>query len=448
MTGDKRESGSAMIDMSRFRRNLDRTVTLAISRQYLELLARLGNPQDSLPAVVHVAGTNGKGSTCAFIRAACEAAGRRVHVYTSPHLVRFNERIRVAGQLISDDYLAELLDDCARLGDSAAISEFEAATVAAFKAFADNPADVAVIEVGLGGRLDATNVIERNKAAAVISRLSYDHCHYLGEKMAEIATEKAGIMRRGVPCFSAPQPSSEALDVLEFRAREIGCPLKVGGRDWRVETEADGDDADGGFRFVSGDSEISLPLPALVGKHQLWNAGLAVAALSALPFKVQPAAIRRAMAEVEWPARMQRLEFGDLAELLPSGWDLWLDGGHNDSAGEVIAAQMESWRRRDPSLGIGVVMGMLADKDAAAFLRPMSDHIDRMVVVDIRDEPLSQPKAKLAAIAAACGIENAQTAAGLSEALNILAQERPSFPFRVLICGSLYLAGQALKENG
>jgi dihydrofolate synthase/folylpolyglutamate synthase len=424
--------------LSRFCRARDGMVRYAIEPAYLDLLKKLGDPHKNLPPVVHVAGTNGKGSVCAFLRAMLEAAGKRVHVYTSPHLVRFHERIRIAGELISEDELVEILDECERLSDAGQVSDFEAATAAAFVAFARHPADVAILEVGMGGRLDATNVIEK-AAASVITRLSYDHCKYLGDTLTEIAREKAGIMRTGVPCFIAAQPQKEGLISLCAEAAKKNVPLKMDGTDWCVEP------LDDGFRFIDQARALDLPSPSLIGAHQLGNAGLTIATLSALPCTVAEEAIMCGLQKAEWPARLQKIARGALADLLPKGWELWLDGGHNDSAAEALALQMQAWRKED-NRPCYLVYGMLATKDSASFLASLKLYAGALRAVAIPGEALALMPDELAAVARKVGIENSKTASGIHAALLDLVRSSLA-PGRILICGSLYLAGYVLREN-
>ena len=399
------------------------------------LLARLGDPQELLPPVVHVAGTNGKGSTVAFLRAALEAAGYKVHVYTSPHLVRFNERIRVAGRLIGDAALNAILEECEAANGDAPITFFEITTAAAFLAFARTPADVALLEVGLGGRLDATNVVAR-PAVTAITPVSMDHMHYLGDTLAAIAGEKAGILKPGVPAVIAPQaPEAEA--VIEARAEAAGAPLRRAGREWRFAPREDG------FRFEGTRWRLDLPGPALPGAHQIGNAATALACLEELHGLILPeAALRRGVQDAEWPARLQRLRSGRLAALLPPDWELWLDGGHNPAAGEVLARFADAWRDRP----LHLVVGMLDSKDNAGFLRPLAPHVAAARTVAIPETPASLGAADLAAAARSVGIAAAPSA-GIAAALADLAA-RTQGPARVLICGSLYLAGAVLRENG
>ncbi len=323
------------------------------------LLAALGNPQDALPPVVHVAGTNGKGSTVATLRACLEAAGYRVHAYTSPHLVRFHERIRLAGRLIDEDALLALLEECERVNGGTPITYFEITTAAALLAFARNPADIVLLETGLGGRLDATNVIQR-PAATAITPISLDHQAFLGDTIAAIAGEKAGILKPGAPAVVAPQPP-EAEAVIEARAAGLDAPLLRWRREWRCEAAGDG------MRYAGPRWRLDLPLPSLAGAHQIVNAGTAIACLEALAeFSLPPEAIAAGLRHIEWPARLQRLGRGPLVAMLPAGWELWLDGGHNPGAGAVLAAAVALWRDRP----LHLIVGMLNTKDAAGFLAP------------------------------------------------------------------------------
>ncbi len=344
-----------------------KVIDLSLDRVH-RLLAALDHPERRLPPVVHVAGTNGKGSTVAFLRAMLEAAGYRVHVYTSPHLVRFHERIRLAGTLIDDTHLAALLEECETANAGGPITFFEVTTVAAFLAFSRVPADVVLLETGLGGRLDATNVIDR-PAVTAITRISYDHRQFLGKSLLEIASEKAGIFKPGVPVVLAEQPAADALKALTLRATAIAAPIQP----WTATPQP------GGFRFESAKRRVDLPMPGLPGAHQIGNAGLALACLDHLPLAVDDAAVRRGLAAVEWPARLQRLTRGPLADSLPPDWELWLDGGHNDSAGEVLARQAVDWSVADDSRAgphggrrpLLLIYGMLASKDPYAVPHPV-----------------------------------------------------------------------------
>ncbi|KAA1057825.1 bifunctional folylpolyglutamate synthase/dihydrofolate synthase [Azospirillum argentinense] len=412
-----------------------KVIDLSLDRVH-RLLAALGHPERRLPPVVHVAGTNGKGSTLAFLRAMLEAAELRVHVYTSPHLVRFHERIRLAGTLIDDDRLAALLEECEAANGGGPITFFEVTTVAALLAFAREPADVVLLETGLGGRLDATNVVDR-PAVTAITRISYDHRQFLGDTLEAIAGEKAGIFKPGVPAVIFPQPAEEAARTLAIRAETVGAPVPG----WSVTP------TEGGFRFESDRRRIELPLPGLAGAHQILNAGVALACLDHLPVKVDDAAVRRGLAAVEWPARLQRLTRGPLAEALPAGWDLWLDGGHNDSAGEVLAIQAARWAEEEPKRPLLLVYGMLASKEPREFLGPLAPFVTVARTVAIPGEEASLPAEDTAAATRACGIADSAAAADVGSALEDLTG-RVDGPARVLICGSLYLAGTVLAENG
>ena len=405
-----------------------RLIDLSLER--LEaLLAKLGHPERRLPPVIHVAGTNGKGSTCAFLRAMGEAAGLRVHVYTSPHLVQFNERIRIAGRLVSDEDLAAALEEVERVNDGAAITVFEVITAVAFHLFAEVPAELCVLEVGLGGRGDATNVIA-HPAACAITSISLDHRELLGETLAMIAGEKAGIMKAGVPVAIGVQPVDVA-DVLLAAAARVAAPVWLRGREWRVEARPTG------FRYGDAGGLLDLPLPALAGAFQLDNAGIAIAALRASGVAVGDAAIGRGIASAEWPARLQRLH-GSLAALLPADWELWLDGGHNPGAGVVLAEHLRSWADRP----VHLVVGMKQSKDANEFLRPLVSYATTVWAVAEPDQHDARPVEAI--VAASGGV--ARPGPRLVDALRKVPRE--AGPARVLVCGSLYLAGEVLKLDG
>jgi dihydrofolate synthase/folylpolyglutamate synthase len=399
------------------------------------LLADVGSPERALPPVVHIAGTNGKGSVLAMIRAGMEGAGKTVHAYTSPHLARFHERIRVAGELISEPALAAVLEECETVNAGRPITFFEITTVAAYLAFVRQRADYTLLEVGLGGRLDATNVIDR-PALTVITPVSIDHQQYLGETLPEIAFEKAGILKPGVPCVVGPQADA-GREVIEARAETLGAPLFIHGQDWMVRAEHG--------RLVYEDTRglLDLDPPALIGAHQYDNAGIAIASLRALGFG--ETACRAALADAVWPARMQRLTQGPLAARMPEGAVLWLDGGHNASAGEALGAVVAELAARAPA-GLWLITGMLDTKAVEDFLRPLAPHAAGAMTVTIPATPAAIPAETLAERARSAGIA-AEPAPGVAEALDaILARAEP--PFRVLICGSLYLAGAVLQENG
>lgn len=417
-----------------------KSIDLGLRPDYLMFLERLGNPHHKIPPVFHVAGTNGKGSTCAFLRSCLEAAGYKVHVYTSPHLVAFHERIRLAGKLIEEGFFAEILSECWRLSQGT-VTVFEALTAASFLAFSQIKADFSILEVGLGGRLDATNVIDQ-PLACLIARLSYDHRQHLGNHISQIAREKAGIMKRNVPCFVAPQPDPEALATLKQVALEKEAPLWIGGEDWRVEAIAEG------FRYKDRKRSFDLPYPSLLGDHQFYNAGLALSALSILP-TLPVEALAKGMTNAEWPARLQLLTNGKLKNFLPPTFELWLDGGHNDSAGEVLAHHMQRWQREDGGKlrPLHIIAGMLSTKVPGEFLAPIVPYATSFTAVPIPNETLSLSATSLAASVQGLGLSRIKTETSICSALqNISVSEKGSG--RVLICGSLYLAGAVLKDNG
>jgi dihydrofolate synthase/folylpolyglutamate synthase len=406
--------------------------TLSLDR-IERLLTELGRPQDRLPPVIHVAGTNGKGSTVATLRACLEAAGYRVHAYTSPHLVHFNERIRLAGKLIDDAFLASLLGDCERANAGGEITFFEVLTAAAFMAFSQVPADFTLLEVGLGGRLDTTNVVP-HPAVTAITPVSLDHQAFLGPTVAAIAGEKAGILKPGAPAVIAPQ-TDDGEAVIEARAATVGAPLFRWRREWRCEPAGDG------MRYEGQRWRLDLPLPSLPGAHQIANAGTAIACLECLPNAVvPPTALAKGLRRIEWPARLQRLVRGPLVDMMP-GWELWLDGGHNPAAGEVLAAAVAGWRRRP----LHLVVGMLNTKDAAGFLAPLAPFAHSFQAVTIPGEENPLPASAIAEAARSVGIV-AHEAASIEDALSAIAAQAASG--RVLICGSLHFAGVVLRENG
>jgi dihydrofolate synthase/folylpolyglutamate synthase len=395
----------------------------------VRLMAALGNPQNRLAPVVHVAGTNGKGSTLACLRAMLEAAGKRTHVYTSPHLVRFNERIRTAGTLIEDAPLAALLEEIEAVNAGAPITFFEVTTAAAFLAFARSPADYVLLETGMGGRLDATNLVAKPVAVG-LTQISFDHMQYLGKTLAAIAGEKAGIIKAGVPTYIGVQPQ-EAAAVFDAKARALEAPLFRSGREWSFAQTADG------FAWRRDGRKYDLPRPALPGRHQIDNAALAVAIADGLG--LPQAAIARGVATAQWPARLQRLTRGPLPDLLGPEIPLYLDGGHNEAAGEVLAAWAEGRK-------IDLVFGMLATKEPADFLRHVAPFVRRLRAIAIEDEPLSRPAAEIVAAARSVGIADAAAATSPQAAIADLAATADART-PVLICGSLYLCGRILGRN-
>ncbi|MGI3169441.1 bifunctional folylpolyglutamate synthase/dihydrofolate synthase [Pseudooceanicola sp. C21-150M6] len=406
-----------------------KVIDLVLDRCW-RLLAALDNPQEKLPPVVHIAGTNGKGSTLAMIRAGLEGAGLVTHAYTSPHLARFHERIRLAGELISEQALTAVLDECLAANGPEPITYFEITTCAALLAFSRIPADYTLLEVGLGGRLDATNVIEQ-PALTVITPVSMDHESFLGETLVKIAGEKAGILKRGVPCVVGRQ-SDAALEVIEDRAAKLGAPVLAYGQHWHVWQEA------GRLVYQDESGLLDLPLPALLGSHQVENAGMALAALRALGQGEEAA--EAAMRNVVWPARMQRLRKGPLVEIAGEA-ELWLDGGHNPAAGEALAALLRTMSKRPTHL----ICGMLNTKDIAGYLRPLAGEVAGLHAVAIPGESNTLPAARTAEVARRVGMI-AREAESVAAALRDILVDDPTA--RVLICGSLYLAGEILRENG
>ncbi len=406
------------------------------------LLAALGHPEDNLPPVVHVAGTNGKGSFLAFLRAISEAMGKGVHVYTSPHLVNFHERVVLAGphgaSPIAEDYLVDCLARAEAANNGELITLFEITTAAAFLAFSETPADLLLLETGLGGRLDATNVVKTPLLTA-ITPISIDHVSFLGDTIAAIAGEKAGILKPGVPCVVGRQ-EREALDVIERRAKDIGAPLYVAGRDF------DAFEQQGRLVFQTDSRLIDLPLPRLKGRHQIDNAGNAIAAAN-LVFgqALSPRALEQGLTHAQWPARLERLAAGALHAYVADGTEIWLDGGHNAAGGQVIAQALAELEERVPR-PLHLVWGMMETKDAHAFIAPFKGLVERIYTVTIPDEPNAFGARDLAAIARAEGFDVVE-AGSVPDAL---ARSRGSLkePARVLICGSLYLAGHVLKLHG
>jgi dihydrofolate synthase/folylpolyglutamate synthase len=406
-----------------------KVIDLTLDRVH-RLLAAMGNPERRLPPVIHIAGTNGKGSTQAMIRAGLEQRGDKVHAYTSPHLARFHERIRLAGDLISEPALTDLLDACVQANGPDPITFFEITTCAAFEAFARTPADWTLLEVGLGGRLDATNVVDA-PALTIITPVSMDHEAFLGDTIAKIAGEKAGIIKRGIPCIVGPQ-HEDGLAVIEARAARLGAPLLVYGQHWHVSEDR------GRLIYQDENGLLDLPLPNLPGPHQIQNAGAAITALRHLGR--DEAACTAAVTDAYWPARMQRLRQGPLVASAPQ-IELWLDGGHNPAGGEAIAATLSRMAARETHL----ICGMLNTKDVTGYMRPLAPQVTRLHAVSIPDEKNTLPAETTRDAALSVGID-AVTAPSVAQALTQIAVHSPQA--RVLICGSLYLAGHILRENG
>jgi len=404
-------------------------IDLTLDRMH-RLLAALDHPEKKIPPVIHLAGTNGKGSTQAMIRAGLEASGKTVHAYTSPHLARFHERIRLAGDLIDETLLSETLAECEAANNGAPITYFEITTCAAFLAFSRSRADFTLLEVGLGGRLDATNVTPA-PMMAVIAPVSIDHQQYLGETLPEIAREKAGILKRGVPAVIGPQEDA-ALEVIETRARKIGAPLLAFGQHWHVSEE------NGRMTYQDDNGLLDLPLPNLIGAHQVMNAGAAIATLRHIG--IPEGAIEAAVTHAEWPARLQRLRTGPLIEAAPFA-EIWLDGGHNAAAGTALAEALG----RLPKRPLHAVCGMLNTKDITGYLRPLAAITTDLHGVSIPGETATFPAEKTVAAARAVGMD-ARIATDVLSAIRDIARQNPHA--RILICGSLYLAGTILRQNG
>jgi dihydrofolate synthase/folylpolyglutamate synthase len=407
------------------------------------LLERLDRPERKLPPVIHIAGTNGKGSTLAYLRAILEAAGLRVHAYTSPYLVRINESFRLGrvggGVLVGDDELQTALAHCERINAGAPLTFFEAKTAAAFCLFAQHPADVLLLEVGLGGRLDSTNVIE-TPLATVIAPISMDHTDFLGDTLTSIAGEKAAIIRRGVPVISAEQPV-EAMTVIEANANRMRAPLHAAGEGWHVGVER------GRLVYQDDRGLMDLAAPKLFGRHQFDNAGLAIATLRAIEtLKIPTAAFEAGIVNAEWPARMQRLSSGALLEQAPRGCEIWLDGGHNAEGGRVVAAALGDLEER-VSRPLVVIAGMMANKDADAFLGNFAGLTRHIIAVEIPHQDNAMPPDRLADAARALGMR-VEIAEGVKAGLRALTPLAYEIPPRILITGSLYLAGHVLSLNG
>jgi len=417
-------------------------IDLDLERMH-RLLERLDHPERRLPPVIHVAGTNGKGSTIAYLRAILEAANLRVHVYTSPYLVRINECFRLGGTgggvLVDDDELRAALEHCERANAGAPITIFEIETAAAFCLFAQHPADVLLLEVGLGGRLDATNVIDA-PLATVIAPVSMDHTEFLGPTLMTIAREKAGIIKRDVPAICAEQ-TPEAIAVIEAQAKRMHATLHIAGQDWHVNVER------GRLVYQDDRGLMDLAAPKLFGRHQFDNAGLAIATLRALEtFKIEPAAFEAGIVNAEWPARMQRLAAGALVEQAPPGCEIWLDGGHNAEGGRVVATALGDLEER-VSRPLVVIAGMMGNKDAGAFLANFAGLTRHIIAVQIPDREGAMPPDRLADAARALGMR-VETSGSVEAALRSLARLAYEVPPRILITGSLYLAGHVLSLNG
>ncbi len=433
-------SAASDVVLERLSRLHPKVIDLSLGR-IERLLGKLGNPERKLAPVIHVAGTNGKGSTVAFLRAMLEAAGYRVHVYTSPHLARFHERIRLAGKLIEEADLLATLEECEAANGSAPITFFEITTAAAFLAFARTPADVVLLETGLGGRLDATNLIDKPLLTA-ITPVSLDHQAFLGDTLAAIAAEKAGIMKPGVPCVLARQ-EPEAEKIFAKKAAALHSPLWREGQEWSSRL------SEGLLKFTWHKDITMLPRPVLAGTHQAQNAGTAIACIRAMEgFAVPEAAQAKGMLAARWPARLQRLTKGPLVRRLPDNWELYLDGGHNPAAGKVLGEHARGWA----DAPLFLIVGMLDNRPVAEFLTPFAGHATALAGVPIPGSHASHPAAAVAEAARGLGLAATaakDVAAALKDIVARQQAEQPDKPARVLICGSLYLAGDVLaRGNG
>ncbi len=446
-----RPDGMFPMTKSAAEREIDRLMTLhpkgfdlSLGR-IRRLLEKLGNPQDRLPPVIHIAGTNGKGSAAAFSRALLEASGRTVHVHTSPHLVNWHERYRIGapggGRFVEDEVFADAIRRVGTANDGQTITVFEILTAVGFLLFSEHPADVAIVEVGLGGRFDATNVIE-NPAACAIMPVSLDHEAYLGDRVELIAAEKAGIIKRGRPVVVGAQDSDSARDVIVGTAERLGAPAYVYGQDFIAFEE------NGRLIYQDEDGLLDLPPPRLPGRHQFANAAAAIATVKAAGFSLGVADVEKAMQTVEWPGRLQKLSSGRLTDFAPRGAELWLDGGHNPGASVVIAEAIAEQEERFPR-PLFLICGMINTKDQTNFFRAFEGMARHVFTVPVNMSEASVPNAVLAAHAAEAGL-SAEPVASIENALLLLRDnwDEADTPPRILICGSLYLAGEVLRLNG
>lgn len=437
-TEGTREAAQAIDEiLARFVRYHPDRIDLSLDRMY-RLLADLGDPHTKLPPVIHVAGTNGKGSTVAFLRAALEASGKVVSAYTSPHLIRFAERYRIAGTIPGDEALLALFEEIEDRNAGKPITEFEITTAAAFLAFSRAPADIAILEVGLGGRFDATNVVD-SPLATVITRVALDHMDFLGDTITAIAGEKAAIQKSGVPSIIGPQ-DAEALAVISSAAETVGAPLYRAGQEWTVAPDPD----TGGFTYQHRAITWRMPTPALPGSHQRDNAATAIACfdLCGLPGVTQ-ATIAQGLQNIDWPGRLQQLTDGPLNRLLPDGWEIWVDAGHNPSGAMAAAGMFRGLSTRDER-PLHLVVAMAQDKDADGFLAPFRDVAHSATAVAVPNEPRMRDPDSLAPCFGAAGLSG-QAAGSLEYALNALALK--TGPARILITGSHLLVGAALSSN-
>ena len=414
-----------------------RDIELGLSRVF-DLLARVGNPHLKLPPTIHLAGTNGKGSTLSFLRTIFAESGLKIHTYTSPHLVNFNERIVLNGSEISDNFLNEILSECkeaAEIFPEIKVTFFEGITVAAFLAFSRVEADLLLLETGMGGRLDATNVLPKI-LCSIITPIAFDHQDFLGKTLAKIAFEKGGIIKKNCPTIISKQKSS-ALKTLTNQASEAGSNAKVFDKDFKIKKIKDG------FLFSGFGKKISLPSPSLSGDHQIENAATAIAAvLTQTSFKITEDHIRSALQKTIWPARLQKIISGKFIKILPNNFEVYLDGSHNLQG----AATIEKFLRENKNKKIYVIFAMLKDKDAAGFLKKIAPGINELIVTEIADEPKSRTALELKEIAEKIGVKNVTTARNFDEAFKIIENHDEGEAALALVCGSLYLAGNFLAE--
>ncbi|MCF6197362.1 MAG: bifunctional folylpolyglutamate synthase/dihydrofolate synthase [Emcibacter sp.] len=426
--------------LARLQRLHPKKIDLSLGRME-RLLEKLGHPEDKLPPVIHVAGTNGKGSTVAYLRAILEAANLRVHVYSSPHLVRFAERIRLAGKIIDEGRLLNNLIACEKINGDTPITYFEITTAVALMAFAQSPADILLMEVGLGGRYDATNVIP-TPAATIITHIGYDHQHFLGETLGEIAGEKAGILKRDVPAIVSQQ-SKDVLERIKREALQAHAPLYLGGQDWTAYEEH------GRFVYQDTDGLLDLPMPGLIGAHQLENAGAAIAALRQVEgFALSGEAVAKGLTDVHWPARMQRLKSGPLVDVAGSNAELWLDGCHNPSGGQAAAAALADLDEQHP-LPLYLICAMQNTKEAVRFFENFRGLARQVFTFTVPDVEAAIAATDLATMAGTAGLE-AMPMTSLRAAVGRAvghADAETGEPPRILICGTLYLAGHILREH-
>jgi dihydrofolate synthase/folylpolyglutamate synthase len=418
--------------LDRFYRLHPKIIDLGLDR-IERLLKKLGHPETKIPPVIHIAGTNGKGSTLAFLRTILEQSHNKIHLYTSPHLVDFSERITLSSHKISQDILLKLLEECEHINQNEPITFFEITTAVAFLGFSLYQADYCLLETGLGGRFDATNVVKK-PALTLLSSISLDHQAFLGSTIKAIAYEKAGIIKENVPCItSALHP--EALDVVKNKASEMNAPLYIENQNWAVYPLRNG------FRLEYDRYSLDLPKPSLLGPHQFHNAGLAT--MAALFLKQSIEAIHQGIISTDWPARLQKLKTGPLVRFLPNNWELWLDGGHNPGAGLILAEHIQdNWT----DLPLDIIVGMINTKDSLGFLNPLLTKVNRIRTITIPSEVNSFSSEDLSFMARKIGFPSVESCQSLSDAVQSLLTSDDS-PRRILICGSLYLAGYVLTEN-